>query len=27
MEHCYPHLSLEERRKLAKWRDATMPGP
>ncbi len=24
---CYPHLSLEERRKIAKWRDARMPIP
>lgn len=24
---CYPHLSVEERRKLAKWRDAKMPIP
>ncbi|WP_171169620.1 IS30 family transposase [Ruegeria sp. HKCCA0370] len=27
MESCYPHLSLEERRKIAKWRDARMPVP
>lgn len=27
MGHCYPHLSLEERRKLAKWREAKMPVP
>lgn len=24
---CYPHLSLEERRKIAKWREAKMPVP
>lgn len=24
---CYPHLSLEERRKLAKWLEARMPVP
>ncbi|NSY41611.1 helix-turn-helix domain-containing protein, partial [Leisingera sp. ANG59] len=23
----YPHLSLEERRKIAKWREAKMPVP
>lgn len=27
MGRCYPHLSLEERRKLAKWREAKMPVP
>lgn len=27
MGSCYPHLSLEERRKIAKWRDAKMPVP
>ncbi len=27
MGHCYPHLSLEERRKIAKWREAKMPIP
>lgn len=27
MGRCYPHLSLEERRKIAKWRDAKMPVP
>lgn len=25
MGRCYPHLSLEDRRKLAKWREARMP--
>lgn len=25
MGRCYPHLNLDERRKLAKWRDAKMP--
>ncbi|SEM29772.1 transposase, IS30 family [Roseovarius azorensis] len=27
MGRCYPHLGLEERRKLAKWREAKMPVP
>ncbi len=27
MGRCYPHLSLEERRKIAKWRNAKMPVP
>jgi len=27
MGFCYPHLSLEERRKIAKWREAKMPVP
>ena len=27
MGHCYPHLSLEERCKIAKWREAKMPIP
>lgn len=27
MGHCYPHLSLEERRKIAKWREAKMSIP
>ena len=27
MERCYPHLSLEERRKIDKWREAKMPVP
>ena len=27
MGRCYPHLSLEERRKLAKWREAKMLVP
>ena len=25
MGRCYPHLNLEERRKLAKWLDAKIP--
>jgi IS30 family transposase len=25
MGHCYPHLNLEERRKLAKWLEAKIP--
>ncbi|MGD1882803.1 MAG: helix-turn-helix domain-containing protein, partial [Paracoccaceae bacterium] len=27
MGRCYPHLSLEERRKIDKWREAKMPVP
>ncbi|WP_370645763.1 helix-turn-helix domain-containing protein [Ruegeria sp. Ofav3-42] len=27
MGSCCPHLSLEERRKIAKWREAKMPVP
>jgi IS30 family transposase len=27
MERCYPHLSLEERRKIDKWQEAKMPVP
>lgn len=27
MGHCYPHLSLEERRKIGKWCEANMPIP
>ena len=27
MGRCYPHLSLEDRRKIAKWFDAKMPVP
>ena len=27
MGRCYPHLNLEERRKLAKWREAKLPVP
>ena len=27
MGRCYPHLSLEDRRKLAKWHEAKMPVP
>ena len=27
MGRCYPHLNLEERRKIAKWREAKMPVP
>lgn len=27
MGRCYPHLSLEERRKLAKWREAKIQVP
>lgn len=27
MVHSYPHLRLEERRKIAKWREAKMPVP
>ncbi len=27
MGSCYPHLSLEERRKIAKWGEAKMPVP
>jgi len=27
MGSCYPHLTFEERRKIAKWRDAKMPVP
>jgi IS30 family transposase len=27
MGRCYPHLSLEERRKIGKWHDAKMPVP
>ena len=27
MGRCYPHLSLEERRKLSKWREAKVPIP
>jgi len=27
MGRCYPHLSLEERRKIAKWREAKMSVP
>ena len=27
MGRCCPHLSLEERRKIDKWREAKMPTP
>ena len=27
MGRCYPHLSLEERRKIDKWREAKIPVP
>ena len=27
MGRCYPHLTFEERRKIAKWREAKMPVP
>ncbi|MGD9294892.1 MAG: helix-turn-helix domain-containing protein [Roseobacter sp.] len=27
MGRCYPHLSLEERGKVDKWREAKMPSP
>lgn len=27
MGRCYPHLSLDERHKIDKWREAKMPLP